>query len=41
MTNIGSHIAALRKEKGVTQEALAEAVGVSGQAVACPDTPIQ
>jgi len=31
--SIGDHIAQLRKEKGVTQEVLAEAVGVSGQAV--------
>ena len=31
--NIGASIAALRKEKGVTQETLAAAVGVSGQAV--------
>lgn len=41
---IGSRIARLRKEKGMTQEALAEKLGVSSQAVskwendmACPD----
>ena len=31
--NIGSVIAELRKQKGVTQESLAKAVGVSAQAV--------
>lgn len=31
--NIGASIAALRKEKGITQEALAAVIGVSGQAV--------
>lgn len=31
--NIGSRIAKLRKERNITQEALGEAVGVSGQAV--------
>ncbi|MCL2500456.1 MAG: helix-turn-helix transcriptional regulator [Defluviitaleaceae bacterium] len=31
--NIGGHITELRKAKGVTQEALARAIGVSGQAV--------
>ena len=31
--SIGKHIADLRKQKGITQETLAEAVGVSGQAV--------
>jgi len=30
---IGKHIAELRKQKGITQETLAEVVGVSGQAV--------
>jgi len=44
--NIGANIAALRKEKGITQEALAEFVGVTGQAVSkwesggSPDTPL-
>ena len=44
--NIGANIAVLRKEKGVTQEALAEFVGVTGQAVSkwesggSPDTPL-
>ena len=31
--NIGTHIAELRKAKGITQEVLAEIVGVTGQAV--------
>ena len=31
--NIGKHIAEMRKQKGITQETLADAVGVSGQAV--------
>ena len=31
--SIGKHIAELRKQKGITQETLAEVVGVSGQAV--------
>ena len=41
---LGKRIAALRKEKGLTQEQLAEKVGVSAQAVSkwendisCPD----
>ena len=41
---LGTRIAALRKEKGLTQEQLAEKVGVSAQAVSkwendvsCPD----
>ena len=44
--SIGSSIAALRKEKGITQEALADVVGVTGQAVSkwesggSPDTPL-
>ena len=44
--SIGGNIAALRKEKGITQEALAEIVGVTGQAVSkwesggSPDTPL-
>ena len=44
---IGSRIARLRKEKGMTQEALAEKLGVSSQAVskwendlACPDVSL-
>ena len=32
-TSIGKNIAKLRKEKGITQEALAEIVGLTGQAV--------
>lgn len=44
MKQLGKHIAALRKQRGLTQEALAEALGVSPQAVSkwetdtsCPD----
>jgi len=33
-TTIGATIAELRREKGITQESLAEAMGVSGPAVA-------
>ena len=33
MKGMGSRIAALRKQKGMTQERLAEAVGVSAPAV--------
>ena len=46
MENIGTNIMELRKTKGVTQEALAEAAGVSIQAVSkwenggCPDTAL-
>ena len=46
MENIGTNIMELRKAKGVTQEALAEATGVSIQAVSkwenggCPDTAL-
>ena len=42
--NLGAHIAALRKAKGMTQEQLASALGISGPAVSkwetessCPD----
>ncbi|MDO4287420.1 MAG: helix-turn-helix transcriptional regulator [Eubacteriales bacterium] len=44
MKQLGKHIATLRKQRGLTQEALAEALGVSPQAVSkwetdtsCPD----
>ena len=44
MNQLGKRIAALRKQRGLTQEALAEALGVSAQAVSkwetdnsCPD----
>lgn len=44
MNQLGKRIAALRKQRGMTQEALAEALGVSAQAVSkwetdnsCPD----
>lgn len=32
-TTLGERLAAYRKEKGMTQEAVAEKLGVSGQAV--------
>ena len=45
--NIGNNIAALRKEKGITQEELAKILGVSAQAVSkwennssCPDVAL-
>lgn len=45
--NIGNNIAALRKEKGITQEELANILGVSAQAVSkwennssCPDVAL-
>ncbi len=45
--NIGNNIAALRKEKGITQEELANEIGVSPQAVSkwennssCPDVSL-
>lgn len=47
LMNIGSNIAALRKQKGITQEELANELGVSAQAVSkwennssCPDVSL-
>lgn len=46
-TSLGKHVAALRREKGWTQEQLAERMEVSPQAVSkwendqsCPDTAL-